>query len=368
MPRNENNIYILKNISHFMDEKEFRRLGVIGIVALLLLISFFMLRPIALSMFLGLILAYIFHIPFNKLSKKIKSKNWSAFILVAGFLFIIIVPLIILAPFLTRQILNIYIFIQGFDFVPILRQLAPSLFDSPKTLAEILAMTSSFTSNLAEFLLSSLKQLAFNISDIFLQAAITLFTFFFVLRDHKAIGDYFLSISPFPKEFKDKLILKFQEITNSILYGQIITGAIQGLIAGVGYLIFGVPNAILLTLITMLTAVIPIIGAWIVWMPICIYLFVSGHSNAAIGLLIYGFVIVSWIDNIVKPLIVSRLTKMNTGIVLIGMIGGLYVFGILGLIIGPLILAYLLLLAEFYKEKGSKSILLQEVKENPKAA
>lgn len=345
-----------------MEEKEFRRLGVIGLVAVLLILAFFMLRPIALSMFLGLILAYIFHIPFDNLSTKIKSKTWSAFIIVGGFLLIILIPLIVLVPFLTRQILNVYIFIQGFDFVPLLKSLMPSLFDSPKTLAEILAMTSSLTSNLSEFLLNSIKQLALNFSDIILKTAIALFTFFFVLRDHAEIGNYFLSISPFPKEFKDKLITKFQEITNSILYGQVITGVIQGLTAGVGYFIFGVQNAILLTLLTMVTAIIPVIGAWIIWIPVCAYLLAAGHSNAALGLLIYGIVIVSWIDNIIKPMIVSKLVKMNTGIILIGMIGGLYVFGILGLIIGPLILAYILLLAEFYKEKGSKSILLQEEK------
>jgi len=345
-----------------MEEKEFKKLGVGAAVILLLILVIVLLRPIAISIFLGLILAYIFHSPYNKFRKMLKSKNLAAFLIVGGFLVIILAPLIVLAPFLTKQILNVYVFLKGFDFVPILKSLAPSLFDSPQTLAEILAMTSSITSNLAEFLLTNLKQLAFNLSDIILQAAIVLFTFFFVLRDHKDIGDYFVSISPFPKEFKDKLILKSQQITNSILYGQVITGAVQGLVAGIGYFVFGAPNAILLTIITMMTAVIPIIGAWIVWVPVAVYLFASGNTNAAIGLAIYGLAIVSWIDNIIKPIIVSRLVKMNTGIILIGMIGGLYVFGILGLILGPLILSYLLLLAEFYKEKGVKSILLEEIK------
>jgi len=348
-----------------MEEKEFKKLGLILFIVILLFLAFIMLRDIVLSIFFGLILAYIFHTPYVKLKEITKSPNGAAFIIVGIFLIVIIIPLILIIPFMTKQLLNVYVFLQSVDLSPILRKLVPALFDSPKTLADVLAMTTSITSNLAAFLLSSIKNLALNLSNFILKGAIVLFTFFFILRDHKALMAYFVSVSPFPKEYKDKLIIRFQQVTNSILFGQVITGAIQGLVAGIGYFIFGAPNALLLTILTILTSIIPIIGAWIVWVPVAIYLFASGHVNSAIGLVIYGAVVVSWVDNIVRPIIVSKLIKMNTGIILIGMIGGLYAFGILGLIIGPLIISYLLLLAEFYKDKGlgmKNSIITQQPK------
>ncbi|GAG19280.1 unnamed protein product, partial [marine sediment metagenome] len=138
---------------------------------------------------------------------------------------------------------------------------------------------------------------------------------------------------------------------------------IQGIIAGIGYFIFGVPNALLLTILTIFVGIIPLIGPWLVWVPIDIYLFASGHSGAGFGLLIYGLVVISWLDTIIRPLIVSRKSQINPAIVIIGMIGGLFVFGILGLLAGPLILAYVLLVIELYRKKTfNKNIIFKEIK------
>ena len=129
-------------------------------------------------------------------------------------------------------------------------------------------------------------------------------------------------------------------------------GILQGLIAGIGYFIFGVPNALLLTILTILIGVIPIIGPWLVWIPVDIYLFVANRPGAGMGLFIYGMLLINWVDTIVRPMIVSRRTQINPGIILVGMIGGLFVFGLLGLIIGPLILAYVLLVLEIYRKQS----------------
>lgn len=120
--------------------------------------------------------------------------------------------------------------------------------------------------------------------------------------------------------------------------------------AGLGYFVFGVPNAILLTVITVIAAIIPVVGPWLVWVPVDIYLFGTGNTSAGLGLLIYGLVIISWIDNVIRSMIVSRRTQLNTGIVMIGMSGGLFAFGFIGLIIGPLILAYVLLVIEVLRK------------------
>jgi len=112
----------------------------------------------------------------------------------------------------------------------------------------------------------------------------------------------------------------------------------------------------------MLVAVIPFIGAWIGWLPTVIYLFAAGRPEAGIGLLIYAILIISLIDNVLRTIIVSRKTKINSAIVIIGMIGGLFAFNILGLILGPLVLAYVLLIIEIYRKKNIKteSIIFKE--------
>jgi predicted PurR-regulated permease PerM len=140
-------------------------------------------------------------------------------------------------------------------------------------------------------------------------------------------------------------------------------GFVQGIVAGIGYFMFGVPNAIILTIVTIMVSILPVIGPSLIWVPTVIYLFIKGNNVAGIELLIYGLFLINWIQALLTPRIMSRTAEMNPAIALIGIIGGLYAFGILGLILGPLILAYFILLIEIYRDKKSESILIKPVPE-----
>jgi predicted PurR-regulated permease PerM len=193
---------------------------------------------------------------------------------------------------------------------------------------------------------------------------IFLFTFYFSLKEGHKVKDYFTTFFPFPKEFQEKFYDRFGQVTNSVVYGQIIVGLAQGIISGIGYYMFGVPNALILTVITTIVGVIPVIGPWLVWIPLDVFLFLNGDITRGTQLLIYGLFVINWIDTILSPQIVARTAKMNPAIALIGAIGGTYVFGIIGFFIGPLLLAYLILLVELYRNKKPEdSILIKEVPE-----
>jgi len=131
-------------------------------------------------------------------------------------------------------------------------------------------------------------------------------------------------------------------------------GVIQGLVIAIGLFIFGVPNALLLSLLAVVAGILPIVGPMLVWIPVVAYLFLQANTLAAVGILIFG-IIGSNIDNILRPFLVSKMAKIHSGVVLVGMIGGLFLFGILGLILGPLILSYLLIILEVYIERNNSS-------------
>ena len=164
---------------------------------------------------------------------------------------------------------------------------------------------------------------------------------------------------PFSKEVEKKLFESSKNMTISVLYGQVVIGIFQGLIAGIGFFIFKIPNALLLTFFAALAGIFPIIGTALVWVPVVIYLLIAGESLSAIGVLVFG-VCSSLMENLVKPVFISKRTNMNTSLILIGMIGGLLLFGILGLVLGPLIIAYLLIVLELYRDKGSPTVFTQE--------
>ncbi|MDI1301603.1 MAG: AI-2E family transporter [bacterium] len=124
----------------------------------------------------------------------------------------------------------------------------------------------------------------------------------------------------------------------AVVYGIILTALAQGLLAGVGYAVAGVDSPMFMTAATTLAAMIPF-GTPFVWGAICIWLFVQGHTLAAIGLTAWCMVVVSWVDNIIRPLVISSATKIPFLLVMFGVLGGLAAFGMVGLFMGPVILA-----------------------------
>ncbi len=307
---------------------------------------------------MGVILAFIFSPVYNWLYKRLKWKNIVAFVLCILLLGLIILPIWFLTPILVDQSLKIYLTAQQTDFVTPLKSIFPDLFASEEFSAQVGSIIYSFVTQVANSLVNSLSNIILNFPIIFLQLLVVFFTFFFVLRDKEALVDYVRSLLPFTKGIQKKLFESSKGITVSVIYGQIIIGIIQGIVLGVGLFVFKVPNALLLSLLAVVAGVFPIIGTGLVWIPLLIYLFIAGNTLSAVGVLLFG-TLSSSLDNLVRPLIVSKMTKLNSSIVLIGMIGGLLMFGVLGIILGPLILSYLLILLEFYRKKGAPKVLLQ---------
>jgi len=344
-----------------MEKDYFNKIAVTLILAVLIVFSFLVLRPILMSIIGGIILAMVF-IPVNKwLNKKIKSPNLSAGIICTILIVLVLVVAWFLVPVLIKQSFKMYLSIQQLDITLSLQEFFPSIFSSQELGSQISNVISNFLENFAGKVVDYFSQFVLNLPTILLQLAVVLFTFFFVLRDEEFIKDYIKSLLPFSKDVEKKLFESSRGITMSVLYGQVIVGIIQGVIAGIGFFIFGVPNALFLTLISIIAGILPIVGAAFIWMPVALYLLVAGNLVSAIGVGVIGS-FASTIDNFIRPLIVSQKTKLHTGIVFIGMIGGLFLFGILGLILGPLIIAYLLIILEIYRNKKLKGFFLQEKK------
>ena len=342
-----------------MDDIYFRKITTTIPLIVLVVLSFFLLKPILLSIILGLILAFVFTPVYDWVYKITKSRNISAILICLLLILLIVLPLWFFTPIIVDQSIKIYLASQQMDFVTPIKNIFPSLFASEEFSAEIGSIIYSFVTKATNSLMNSLSQLMLNFPTLFLQSLVVFFTFFFVLRDKEQLLSYIKSLLPFSKDVEKKLFESSKGITSSVIYGQIIIGIIQGLLVGLGFFIFGVPNALFLTLLACLAGVFPIIGTAIIWVPVVIYLLIAGNTFPAIGVIIFGL-ISSSLDNFIRPIIVSKRTQMHSSLVLIGMIGGLFLFGILGLILGPLILAYLLIILEIYRRKDVSGIFIQQ--------
>ncbi|MBL7051425.1 AI-2E family transporter [Candidatus Woesearchaeota archaeon] len=347
-----------------LDKDNFKDLLNYILVIGLFILAFLIIKPIIYSIIYGILLAFIIYPIYKFTLKKVKSENISAFIVCLVLLVILILLATVILGSLLNQILNLYVSLQKTDLVTVVTNSLPEFLASSEISTNLVDYINSSISKLLAKFASDLGNFVLNLPSIMLQIIVVFIILFFCLRDGEKAFEYFRSLSPLKKEVQDKFFLHFKDITYSVLVGQIVIGIIQGIVAGIGYFMFGVPNALLLTVLTIIIGIIPVIGPWLVWIPIDIYLFVIGRTGAGIGLLIYGLILINWIDTLIRPLIVSRRTQINPAVILIGMIGGLFVFGVLGLIIGPLILAYVLLVLELYrKQKFGDDIIFKKIED-----
>lgn len=333
-----------------MEETNLKKIMVVVLLGALFILSFFLLKPILLSIVLGILLAFIFSPVYNLFIKVLKNKNLTSLIICFFLLLIMLLPIIFLTPILINQSIKLFVASQDLDLVTPFKLIFPSLFLSPEFSLSMANTIQSFVTKTASSLMNSFANIILELPTIILQLIVIFFTLFYLLRDKEEIIKYVRSILPFSSEVEDRLFKASKDVTSSVLYGMIIVGTLQGIITGIGFFIFGVPNALLLSLFAVLAGVLPILGPAIIWVPVAIYLLIGGNTFAVLGIVIFG--ILSHIpDYLVRPLLLSKRTKLNPAIASIGMIGGILFFGVLGVILGPLILSYLIIVMELFKKK-----------------
>lgn len=179
--------------------------------------------------------------------------------------------------------------------------------------------------------------------------SVMLFALYYLLKDGKDLSNYIEDLIPLPDDIIETLHEKTHRTTWAVIKGHIFVAIVQGLVAGIGLWFTGVPNYFFWTFVMILLAFIPIVGAFMVWGPASLYLLLIDKPIAAAVLLIYGSVIVGLTDNFLRPLLVEGGADLHPAVILIGVIGGVYVFGAAGLFIGPVVFGILKAVLEVFR-------------------
>ena len=341
-----------------VDKQIVNRAVVVILIIAVFIAAIFILRPLMLAIFLGIFAAYIAHPLYHPIKRRIRGENFSTIVFCLLLIIILAVPLIWFLPTFAKEILNTYLYIQKMDVSSAIGKLLGSFFSADVATA-VAAQVNLMIINFFNFAVKSFGAIFADLPNLLLKFAIFIFTFYFVTKDFDKIKKYLSELSPLSKSTEEKFAQEFRNITNSVMLGQVLVGIIQGLTLGLGLWILGVPKVLFLTILTMITSIIPVLGSWIVWIPVSLYLIVTGNLVNGTILFFYGLLFVGTIDNILRSYFVSKHSNLNIFVAIVGVIGGLYSFGIIGLILGPLILAYLLIIIEFYRE-GKLNELFKE--------
>jgi predicted PurR-regulated permease PerM len=206
------------------------------------------------------------------------------------------------------------------------------------------------------FLYNQARSIATNTLAFLVSFFLMLLVIFFLLIDGAKLVDFLVDLSPLPDDQDTQLIDKFNDMAGAILFGNGLCGAIQGIAGGTVFWLFDLPSAFLWGVIMALLAFLPIIGIGAVFIPTAIFLFLVGRTAAGIFFLIFYLLLSGGVEYLLKPRIVGHRVQMHTLVVFFSILGGLQLFGILGIIYGPLIATAFLTLTEIYHKSYQKLI------------
>ena len=188
-----------------------------------------------------------------------------------------------------------------------------------------------------------------------------LFFLFFFLRDREDFLRYVRGVLPLTDHESDQLFTRLHDTVFATIYGTLVVRGLQGLLGGIMFAILRVPGAVLWGVVMGLVSIIPVAGAFVVWVPAAIYLAATGSVVKAIVLAVWGIAVIGSVDNVLYPMMVGDRLKMHTVPVFVSMLGGLSLFGATGLVAGPVILAVADTLIKFWRQRTAADRSADEV-------
>jgi predicted PurR-regulated permease PerM len=336
---------------------------VISIVLLVLL-----LWPFISIIVLGAVVSGVFKPVYNRLNRRLRRSPASLLTCCLIFL-VLFVPIVTLVSLLSTEAYGLYetakgsvlgndiqtlfqgsrlnTFLSKHVFVakyrPVLSQIGldPASKDLQRALSEV-------ATKIGLILYEQASAIASNILSFFFNFFLMLLVTYYLLIDGGQLIAFIENLTPLPLEQSDTLVQKFRDMAFAILIGSGLGGVIQGTLGGMVFALFNLTSPLLWGVIMALSALLPIIGIGVVFIPASIYLFLIGRVGAGIFFIVFYLVLTVLVDNVLKPKLVGDRVRMHTLLVFLSILGGVRLFGVLGIIYGPLIVTAFITLTDIY--------------------
>ena len=293
--------------------------------------------------------AVIGGVTFWPVKKKIRlllggRESLSSLIAVAGVLLFFLVPSAFLLISLVTQITYVYekVYPQMPLIINRLSELIPFRDDSfrQKVITSV--------DDIGKVLISYMGSVTGNALSVLFQMAVTVMLLYFIFRDGERFIEKLRSSSLIPADDIDVFVKETGGVISAVIYGVIFTAMLQGILGGIGFWVTGLPAPVLFGSIMFILAIIPFAGTALIWGPAAIYLLYYGMIGKGIFLIIWGLLAVGMIDNFLRPYFISKRLGFHVVLSFIGIVGGMSAFGLLGVFLGPLLLALMIRLFEKY--------------------
>lgn len=334
-------------------------------------IAFFIVRPYITTLLAAAITAYVFYPVHSWFVKHTHMKRISALITILIILLIVTIPFALITSKVTQESYIVYLrtkqFLAKEQSTSIECQekegIVCGILGQVENLKEKYGIDFSqyvkivFT-NFTTFLVKETSNFILAIPTYIFYLFIFLFAVFFLLLDGKDAIRLIRNVLPLKEKYKGEIFAEFNRLIYATVYGAVVMSLIQGVIAGIGYFIFGLESPVLWALITVVVSFIPFFGTFLVWFPASVKIMISGfavNNNGMIfkgfGLMLWGALLVGSIDNFLKPKIIGSRAGVHPLIILLGVFGGLALFGVMGIVIGPILLALFISFLKIFEQE-----------------
>lgn len=320
-------------------------LAIVSIAFIWLIIPFYG------AIFWGTILAVLFA-PMQKylLNKTNGRRNLSALLTLLIILLIVIIPVIFVAGALIQEMLLVYnrlnsgeLDIGGY-FAQVINKLPPVLTKdfgpmSNIDISKLSEKVTDFAVSSGQFLTRKAVSIGSNTFQFIVSLGVMLYLLFFLLRDGQILTRRISSLVPLSDEQKSHLFIKFTKVVRATVKGNLAVAAVQGALGGIIFWFLGIQGALFWGVLMGVLSLLPAVGASLIWAPVAIYFVSEGNYLDAIILTAFGTFVIGLTDNLLRPTLVGKDTKIPDYLILISTLGGLSIFGLNGFVIGPLITA-----------------------------
>lgn len=349
-----------------MTQQQLFSIAFFALLALLLYQMGLILQPFVFSALLAGLLAH-WAFPLHRRLSKLFNDNetLSAMVLTLGALGMVVVPLVVMGVMLVHeagaaeQAIRSWIAAGGLHRLPDQLATVPLIGEWLRAAAveidtqnfsmeqSVLAGAKGFSQFLVGQMGDLLKNAAILVTDFF----IMLLVLFFLFKDGSKWFAALYELIPMDESHKQKIVTRLDQTIRAVVKGMLVTAIVQGVLAGLAYLALGVPFPVVLTALTIMLAPIPFGGTALVWGPVVLYLFWIGPAGKALIMLAWGIGVVSMVDQFLRPWLIGQDVEIPVLLLVLSVLGGLSLYGILGLFVGPILVSLLMTAVQIYRDE-----------------
>ncbi|GAA4421784.1 AI-2E family transporter [Acidovorax lacteus] len=319
------------------------------------------------AVFWGVVLAILFTPLYRRLLRRMPGKpNLAALCTLAVCLVIVIIPVIVITLTLLQEATTIYERMRSgqLNFGLYLQQIIAALptwaanlldrFDLT-TVAQLQQKLSTVSVQISQFIATRALSIGQNTLEFLVGFGVMLYLLFFLLRDGAGLIQRIGEATPLDTLHKRQLVSKFATVIRATVKGNIVVAASQGALGGMIFWVLGIQGPVLWGVLMAFLSLLPAVGAGLIWVPVAIYFLATGAVWQGLVLTAFGVGVIGLVDNILRPILVGKDTKMPDYVVLISTLGGMSLFGITGFVIGPAVAALFIACWDLFAPRGGAS-------------